>query len=137
VENAHQVIHEDTHVYYIYNATRGSPNDKTHFERDTGVRKWQHPADAIIRVLKEEEEKNPIQIFTDRSRSERGVGSGVAIYRSGESISTVQCRLNKKCTNNQAEQFAILTALKHIEKVQTMDKRVIIYADSQTMLDKL
>jgi len=53
---------------------------KTHFERDTGVRKWQHPADAIIRVLKEEEEKNPIQIFTEGSRSERGVGSGVAIY---------------------------------------------------------
>jgi len=118
-------------------ATRGNTNDKTQFERDAGVRKWQNPADAIIRVLKEEEEKNPIQIFTDGSRSERVVGSGVAIYRSGESINTIQCRLSKKCTNNQAEQFAILTALEHIEKIQTTDKRAIIYTESQTTLDKL
>jgi len=108
-------IEEATRLYYFI---RGNTKDKTNFERDTGVRKWQHPADAIIRVLKEEEEKNPTEIFTDESRSERGVGSGVAIYRSGESTDTIHCRLNKKCTNNQAEQFAILTALEHTEKVQ-------------------
>jgi len=73
-------------------------------------------------VLKEKDEKNPIEIFTDGSRSERGVGLGVAIYRSGESTDTVQCRLKKKCTNNQAEQFAILTDLEYIEKVETTDK---------------
>jgi hypothetical protein len=83
----------------LYHATRGNTNDKTQFDRDTGVNKWQHPADAIIRVLKEEEDKNPIQIFTDGSRSERGVGSGIAIYRSGENINTIQCRINRKCTN--------------------------------------
>jgi len=66
-------------------------------------------------VLKEEEEKHPIQLFTDGSRSERGEGSGVAIYRSGESIYTIRFRLSKKCTNNQTEQFAILTALEHIK----------------------
>ena len=67
-------------------------------------------------MLKEEKEENPIEIFTDRNRSERGVGSGVSIYKSGESINTIQRRLSKKCTNNQAEQFAILTALEYIEK---------------------
>ena len=82
------------------------------------------------------EEKKPIQIFTDGSRSERGVDLGVALYRSGESINTIQCRLNKKCTNNQAEQFAILTALEHIEKFQTTDKRVTIHTESQTTLYK-
>jgi len=45
--------------------------------------------------------------------------------------------LSKKCTNNQAEQLAILIALKHIEKIQTTDKRVTICIDSQTTLDKL
>jgi len=69
-------IEEAVRLYY---STRGNTNDKTNFERDMGVRKWQHPADSIIRVLKEEEEKNPIVIFTDGRRSERGVGSGVAI----------------------------------------------------------
>ena len=96
----------------FYNATRGNTNVKTQFERDTDVTKWQHPADAIIRVSQEKEE-NPTQIFTDGSRSERGVGSGVAIYNSGEIIDTIECRLSKKCTNNQAEQLAILIALEH------------------------
>ena len=127
-------IEEAAQLYY---ATKGNIKGKTHLERDTGVRKWQHPVDAIIRVLKEEEEKNPIQIFTDGSRSERGVGSGVATYRSGESINKIQCRLNKKCTNNQAEQFTILSALEHIEKIKRTDKRVTIHTDSQTKLDKL
>jgi len=76
----------------LYYSARGNTNDKTYFDRDTGVRKWQHPADAIKRVLKKEEEKNTIEIFTDGSRSERGVSSGVAIYRSGESTDTIQCR---------------------------------------------
>ena len=124
-------------VAQIYYATRGNTKDKTHFERGTGVRKWQHPADVIIRVLKEEEEKSPIQIFTNGSRSGRGVCSGVAIYRWGESINTIQCRLNKKCTNNQAERFAVLTALEHVEKIQTTDKIVTIYTDIQRTLDKL
>jgi hypothetical protein len=94
----------------IYYATRRNTKDNTKFERDNTAKNWQHPADAIIRALKEDEE-NPIQILTDGSMPERGVGSGVPIYRSGESIKTIQCRLSKKCTNNQAEQFAILSAL--------------------------
>jgi uncharacterized protein (UPF0303 family) len=73
-------IEEATLIYY---ETRGNTNDNTNFERDTTVKNWQHPADAIIRSLKEDEEENPIQIFTDGSRSERGVGSGIAIFRSG------------------------------------------------------
>ena len=36
---------------------------------NTSVRIWQPLANASIRVLKEEEEKNPIQINTDGSRS--------------------------------------------------------------------
>jgi len=116
---------------------QGNIKDKIRFERDTSIRKWQQLAIAFIRVLKEEEDKDPIQIFTDGSNSERGVGSGVAIYRSGGSINTIQSRLSKKCTNNQAEQFAILTALEYIEKTQTTDKRVTIYTDSQTTSDKL
>jgi ribonuclease HI len=67
-------------------------------------------------VLKEEKDKDQIQIFTNGSKSERGVGSGLAIYRSGESINIIQSRLSKKCTFNQAEQFAILKALQYIEK---------------------
>jgi hypothetical protein len=48
-------IEEAVQIYYT---TRGNINDKIHFERDTSVRKWQHPADAFIRVLKEEEDED-------------------------------------------------------------------------------
>ena len=118
----------------FYNATRGNTNVNTQFEWDTYVTKWQHPVDAIIRVSQEKE--NPIQIFTDGSMSER-VGSGEPMKKSGEIIDTIQCRLSKKCTNNQAEQLALLIAMKHIEKTQTKCKRVTIYTDSQATLDKL
>jgi len=54
----------------LYHAIRGNrnTNDTTQFERDTVVEKWQHPADARIRVLQEEEEKNSIQVFRLRYR---------------------------------------------------------------------
>jgi ribonuclease HI len=77
-----------------------------------------------------------IHIHT-HTHTERGVGSGIAIFRSGESIKTIKFRLNKKCTNNQAEQFAILSALEYIKKIKTKEKRATIYTDSQTTLDKL
>ena len=65
------------------------------------------------------------------------MGSGIAIYRSGKNIKTLQCKLNKKCTNNQAEQFAILKALDCIDNTQMVDKKATIYTESQTTLDML
>ena len=44
---------------------------------------------------------------------------------------------DKKCTNNQAEQLAILRALKYMENIQTEDKTGTIYTDSQITLDSL
>jgi ribonuclease HI len=55
----------------------------------------------------------------------------------GGCTKTIKCRLSKKCTNNQAEQFAILSALEYLEKIKTKDKRATIYTDRQTTLDKL
>jgi hypothetical protein len=113
-----------------YQANRVNANDNKNFEADTTPINWQHPADAAIRTHKEEEEEdNPIQIFTDGSKSERGVGSGIAVYGPGENIKTIQRRLNKKFTNKQAEQFAILSALEYIGKIKTMDRRATIFTD--------
>jgi ribonuclease HI len=43
----------------------------------------------------------------------------------------------EKCTNNQAEQLAILAALQYIESTQRTDKNVPIYTDSKITLYKL
>ena len=50
----------------------------------------------------------------------------IAIYRSGQNIKTLQYKLNKNCTNNQAEQLAILKALEYVENTQTVDKKATI-----------
>ncbi len=83
------------------------------------------------------EEDSPLQIYTDGSKTEKGVGSGIAIYRYGRNIRTLQFKLNKECTNIQAEQLAILKALEAIDDTQTVDKKATIYTDSQTTLSRL
>jgi ribonuclease HI len=101
------------------------------------VKHWQHPAEMSIRVMEENDERNPIQIYTDGSKTEKGVCLGVAIFESGQYIKSLQSRLNNRCTNNQAEQLVILMALKYIENIQTTDRIAAIYTDGQITLDKL
>jgi ribonuclease HI len=86
------------------------------------VRYWQHPAETSISSTDEKEDKGSIHIYTDGSKTDKGVGSGIAIFESGQYIKSIQRRLNKKCKNNQAEQLAILTALQYIETTQRTDK---------------
>jgi ribonuclease HI len=78
-----------------------------------------------------------MQIFTDGSKTGKGVGAGIAFFGFGLRINNLQCRLNKGCTNNQAEQLAILTALKHTKNMQTTEKTVTIHTDSLITLDSL
>lgn len=66
------------------------------------VKHWQQPADTIKKIFVENDERRPIQIFTDRSKSE-GVGVGIAMFESGHHIKSLQWKLNKRCTNNQTE----------------------------------
>ena len=87
---------------------------------------------APLRSHNKNEEDSPLHIYTDGSKTVKGVGSGIAIYRSDQNIKTLQRKLNKKCTNNQAEQFAILKALEYTDNKQIVDKRARIYTDSQT-----
>jgi ribonuclease HI len=82
-------------------------------------------------------EDSPLQIYTDGNKTKKGVGSEIVIYTYGQNIKTLQCKLNKKCTNNQAEQLSILKALKYIDNKQIADKKATIYTDSQTTLDML
>jgi len=81
------------------------------------------------------EDDSTIQIYTDGSKNEQGAGAGAAIFITGKHTMSLQYRLNKKCTNNQSEQVAILKYLKYIQNINTAGKKVTIYTDSQTTLD--
>jgi ribonuclease HI len=68
-------------------------------------------------------------VYTDGSKSEKGVGSGMAIFKHSNLKDTMKYRLNDRCSNNQAEQLAILKAL---EKIQNLDTSKKLHKSSQT-----
>jgi hypothetical protein len=67
----------------LYQLTKGNANDKTHFDKDTEARYWQHPAEASISITDEIGDNGTLHIYTDGSKTEKGVGSGIAIFESG------------------------------------------------------
>ena len=46
-------------------------------------------------------------------------------------------RLNRRCTNNQAKQLAILKALECIQNLKDAGKTIIVYTDSRITLQLL
>jgi ribonuclease HI len=49
----------------------------------------------------------------------------------------MQYRLNKRCTNNQAEQMTILKALEYIQNIETERKIALVHTDSKITLQLL
>jgi hypothetical protein len=68
------------HAARIYQLTKGNDKEKALFGKDMEVRYWQHPAEASLSSTEEKEEKGTIQIYTDGSKTDKGVGSGIAIF---------------------------------------------------------
>ena len=96
---------EETLQFYEY--IKGSTKEEALVDSDKGVKYWHHPAETITFLTEDNEETSTIQIFTDGSKREQGVGAGIVIFKSGNLINSLKYRLNKRCTNNQAEQLAI------------------------------
>jgi len=121
----------------FYHLIKGSTKEEALVDRDMEVKYRHHPAETITLLAENNEVTSTIQIFTKRSKSEQGVGAGVATIRSGNHIRSLKYRLNKRCTNNQAEQLAIVRALEYTKNLQTEDKMATIYTDSRISLDSL
>ena len=76
----------------LYQLTKGNTNKEAKVDTNMGLKHWQHPADTITRILEENDERSPIQIFTDGIKSEKGVCAGIAIFESGHHIKSLHCR---------------------------------------------
>jgi hypothetical protein len=99
---------------------------------------WLHPADSV-RVTEQQEEHN-IQIFTDGSKSEYGVRAGTAIFIQSKLAHQSRYTLNNRCSNNQAEQLAIVKALETIGTLRFNDKiprSATVHTDSRNTLQSL
>ena len=90
---------------------------------------WNHSAFHVKIIETKADNPHNIQAYTDGSKSEGGVGGVIAIYQDNNLMSTLKYRLSERCTNNQAEQIAILKTLEHMQIMETGDKIVLIHTD--------
>jgi ribonuclease HI len=87
-----------------------------------------------------EYEEQTIQIYTDGSKNEQRVGAGVAIFSGQKLITKLQYKLDSRCSNNQAEQLAIVKALETLETIEIEEIKphtAIILTDSRISLDSI
>jgi len=123
---------DETNKYYEITKGKGTP-----YDRQMEVKNWIHPA-KYIRILEEHEEStHSIQAYTDGSKNDVGVGSGIAIFSDSHLKTTLKYRLHEQCTNNQAEQMAILKALEHIQHMKVAEKTALVYTDSRITIQLL
>jgi len=99
-----------------------------------------HPAEVAAFIVGKEYGKETIQIYTDGSRNEQGVGTGVMMFSGNELVKTLNYRLDSRCSNNQAQQQAIAKALEALEKTDIEENSpptAAIITDSKISLDSI
>ena len=99
---------------------------------------WSHPAWRVTISETSELTTYPIEIYTDGSKDGGKAGTGVAIYSNKQLVKQCKYKLHNCCSNNQAEQIAILKALEQLPKLEDPTGRIAaIFTDSKVMIDSL
>ena len=93
---------------------------------------WLHPADSVR--ITEQKDEHAIQVFTDGSKNEHGVGAGIAIFIQSKLEHQLMFTLLNRCSNNQAEQLAIVKALETIHINDIIPRTVTVHTDSRITL---
>jgi hypothetical protein len=122
----------------IYRITRDKQNNL--LDHEIELEDWTHPADSVTTSEHNETNEHTIQIFTDGSKNEHGVGSRTAIYIQNKLTQQMKHKLHDRCSNNKAEQMAIVQALQAIETIKinkNIPRTIKIYADSRITLESL
>ena len=94
-----------------YNIRKGKGSQTELIDRELERKNWPHPADGVKIIEAKGCQDQTIQAYTDGSKNEHGVGSGVAIFVGKKLAVQLKFKLDNKCSNNQAEQLAIFKAL--------------------------
>jgi hypothetical protein len=110
------------------------------YDTPRDYRKWPHPAEAIELKGKRDDTNFMIEIYTDGSKNEKGVRSGIAVFIDGSLTLQLRCQLADKCSNNQAEQLEIVKALeklRDLHQVQGNQRSLAIHTDSKVTLEAI
>jgi len=100
----------------LYRITRDRQKHQLDYEVEP--KNWTHPADSVKINEQKEGNEHRIQIFTEGSKNEHCVGPGTATYIQNKLIHQMKHKLRDRCSNNQAEQMAIVKALQAIETIK-------------------
>jgi ribonuclease HI len=133
------VIIELEHTAKLYHITHGKNQDGL-YDAPMNYRRWPHPAKVIELKIKRDNMYYKVDSYSDGSKNEKRVGSGVAIFVDGSLTHQLRFKLAEKCSNNQAEQFAIvkaLTKLGSMHMIQGRQRTKAIHTDSRITLEAL
>jgi ribonuclease HI len=120
----------------LYNIMRKSQAHE--IDHEVQPKNWLHTADKVKITKKQNEQA--IQIFTDASKSEYVVGAGIALLIPKKLTHHLRYTLHNRCSNNQAEQLAIVKALEKIGKLHINDnipRIATVHSDSRITLQSL
>jgi hypothetical protein len=120
----------------LYNILRNGRAQE--MDHEVQPKDWLHPADSV-RITEQQDEQD-IQIFIDGSKSEHGVGAGIAVFLQSKLAHQLRYKIHKSCSNNQAEQLAIIKALEILGQLyvlHTIMRSVTIHTDSRITLQSL
>ena len=122
---------------HLYKMKQGLENSEQACDLPLQPNEWPHPAQRVTIAETKEQTKYPIEIYTDGSKVKSKVGAGVAIYLNKQLMKRCKYKLHSCCSNNQAEQTAILKALEQIPNTDTTCRLAAIFTDSKVMIDAL
>jgi hypothetical protein len=108
----------ETVKYYKITKRKGSQ-----YDTEMEVKNWTHLAKYVNITERQEEGTHSTYAYTDGSKNDIGVGSGIAIFSNNSLTTCLKYRLNERCSKNQAEQLAILKALEYIQYMKVGKKQ--------------
>jgi len=116
----------------LYKQKHGLENNATVCDMPLPINEWTHPAQQITITETSEITTYPIEIYTDGSKDGSMVGAGAAIYSNKQLVKQCKYKQSSYCSNNQAEQIAILKALEQLQEMETPTGGIAaIYTDSK------
>jgi len=120
----------------IYKSTHGGCD----YDQQLEPSEWLHPAERVLIKETQENTDYNIKIFTDGSKTGEKVGAAAVIFQGDNLIQEIKYKLRGQCSNNQAEQAAILKALQELKENKALSsgrKVAALYTDSRITLSLL
>jgi ribonuclease HI len=118
----------------LYKRKHGLQNSEHTCDLPLPVNEWPHPARRVTIRETSELTTYPIEIYTDGSKD----GAGAAIYSNKQPVKPCKYKLHDCCSNNQAEQIAILKAPDQLPKLEDpTGRKAAIFTESKVKIDSL